>query len=854
MKVKDLIAKSVLTPGAGRQSETAPRVTIILPTFRRGDSGLLKNSIDSLLAQSFADFELIIVDDASTDSSATVIAEAMARDDRISLIRHEGNIGLPAISEYEAYAISRGQLIAFAFDDTIWYPTALGLLVGESDLHPNTLVAAKVFWFSRSLVDGSTDQHLLGAGATEADLLSRNIIPNNAVLVPKTILETVGLYDPHVSLARLCDYDLWLRIRRQFAIHFVEECIGEEHGPSTTDSLGNTYPVEDWTCDDRMRQRRNHLLKPKNFAELDVFEAVFESARSRRSLSALVDHHLATRPWMSAPAPPSVPGAFVPRVLVLASELTATSEIVFEGLRDAHDVHVRVLDPDIRSVSHLADVDLLIVMRDFDRLGDWIALARSMGMRVLCYLDDNLPLMAAHGELADDLRQQYLPEALRPRLKYLNGILAGTERLAASLREQGMHPSVAALRLSAPSAIAEWREALSHRSQSQPPSFALFAGPLPAADIGQIVVPALIEALQKTGEGARLIVPGSIADELREEWGSEALEIVALAESKDYFVELRTLRDLGVDTLIVPPTSTVNAEFGSLHPLLAAAALGATLVVPTGAPFDELGAVAGVTKIDTPASVEEWAEALGVSITRSAASSRSEWGVPAELLSERFDPEDAKTVLLEAISPFLTPVEPNEPVRIRLIADWLSARHAHIVTGDATQLGQVAPQSPTLVAQLQETLRGARRLHVFRGGKRPVPGLQHLGPDGERFELSRPINGVPYISYWLPLAPGSYRTVSALLWADGEPADFIGIEVVSPAGKIILHTVTRLPRHDQPVTVTFDSRSMPVADGGIHEVRIFAQTKRLAFVLEKVDRGPLGLRRPRVSPQITFEL
>lgn len=91
----------------------SPRVSVILPTFRRGDSGLLSAAIDSILDQSLRELELLIVDDASTDSTAGIIAEAMLRDPRVSVIRHARNIGLPAVSEYEGYLLARGDRIAF---------------------------------------------------------------------------------------------------------------------------------------------------------------------------------------------------------------------------------------------------------------------------------------------------------------------------------------------------------------------------------------------------------------------------------------------------------------------------------------------------------------------------------------------------------------------------------------------------------------------------------------------------------------------------------------------------------------------------------------------------------------------
>ena len=102
-----------------------PEVSVLLPTFRRAKSGLFEKAVQSVLHQSFESLELIIIDDASTDGTADLIARFMKEDARVSCIRHQYNIGLPAISEYEGYMRARGEYIAFIFDDNEWEPRAL---------------------------------------------------------------------------------------------------------------------------------------------------------------------------------------------------------------------------------------------------------------------------------------------------------------------------------------------------------------------------------------------------------------------------------------------------------------------------------------------------------------------------------------------------------------------------------------------------------------------------------------------------------------------------------------------------------------------------------------------------------
>lgn len=636
MKVRELVASSTFTAGAGRASVEPPRVTVILPTFRRGDSGLLGRTIDSLLAQSFHEFELIVVDDASTDSSAAVIAEAMARDPRVSVIRHARNIGLPAVSEYEAYRLARGDLIAFAFDDTVFFPDGLRALVAESDAHPGSLIAARVDVFLRN-ADGSVGSTVLGAGAADSDLLIRNVIPNSAVLAPKSILDVVGLYDPHISLARLCDYDLWLRVRRKFPIRFLEVTIGEEHGPAVADSLGATYPLDHWVADDRIRRHRDDELTPERFGDIDVFDVdSFDSMRSRTVVDFLVDRHLETHHWMTRPGSSSTPRR-VPRIVVLASVIDSPIASAFEGARTDPALHVRILEPWWRTVNELAEADALIVTPPSAENSDWIAAARELGIPAFCFLSG----------IDTDVEQ------LRSAVAGLDGVIASSPAVADQLRAAALHETVT----------------------------------LPAA-------------------------------------------------------------------------------------------------------------------------------------------------------------------LTATVAPYVSDREPDERIRLQRIAAWLDR---------ARGAGNARATDPTaaiaVAAQTQAAVRRSWRTHLLPSrAAPPYPDL--LGDGGARsgvtVELSHPLTGLPYLGYRMPIAPGTYRVLQLVAWADAGPGDRLGVEIIDPAGRIVLTTMAYLPHSAAPVVVEFQTQGLRVEHTGDFEVRVFAQTPRLAYLLERVDRGRFGIGRPRVTPVIRF--
>ncbi|MCU0720288.1 MAG: glycosyltransferase, partial [Pirellula sp.] len=106
-----------------------PQVSVILPTYCRGDSGLLHRSIESVLNQTMKNFELIILDDGSTDSSAKVVSKFVERDNRVIHVRYPYNSGLPAVRVNQGLLMARGSYCAYQFDDDQWTPQMLEVLV-----------------------------------------------------------------------------------------------------------------------------------------------------------------------------------------------------------------------------------------------------------------------------------------------------------------------------------------------------------------------------------------------------------------------------------------------------------------------------------------------------------------------------------------------------------------------------------------------------------------------------------------------------------------------------------------------------------------------------------------------------
>jgi glycosyltransferase involved in cell wall biosynthesis len=267
MRVRDLIKDTVWLPS--RDYDTArPAISVLLPTFRRGHDGSFINAANSILNQSLTDLELIIIDDGSTDGTAQQITSLMTADPRVSCLRHRNNIGLPALSEYEAFMRARGDYIAFGFDDFIFERDALSELRSFPLTSPRCVVHGYVGWLDRA-----GQQHTYGKDALPHERLRFfNFLGNASFLVPRSILADVGLFDPHIAAARLCDWDLWRRILKKYPIHRAPVFVGVEYGHTRPDSLENTYPLFEESLQEYFSVDRNELLRPAGFPDYDIWK------------------------------------------------------------------------------------------------------------------------------------------------------------------------------------------------------------------------------------------------------------------------------------------------------------------------------------------------------------------------------------------------------------------------------------------------------------------------------------------------------------------------------------------------------------------------------------------------------
>ena len=207
-----------------------PLVSVIIPTFNRGYC--LEESIRSVLQQSFADFELIVVDDGSTDNTSELVARFPA----VKLIRLEKNRGV-SFARNRGMVEAQGDCIAFLDSDDLWEKDKLASQVKwiERGFHA---VYTDEIWIRNRVRVNPMNKHRKYSGDIFRYCLPLCIVSPSSVLLRAEVLREVGGFDESMPVCE--DYDLWLRIAKHYPFHFIAEKLIVKRG-GHEDQLSRKY-------------------------------------------------------------------------------------------------------------------------------------------------------------------------------------------------------------------------------------------------------------------------------------------------------------------------------------------------------------------------------------------------------------------------------------------------------------------------------------------------------------------------------------------------------------------------------------------------------------------------------------
>ncbi len=194
-------------------SKSSPKISVVIPNYNRASD--LRRCLDSLVTQTFDDFEVLVCDDGSSDNSAEV---ADSFKDRLDLYFHTApNFGGPARPRNRGLSMARAPYVAFLDSDDWWSPSKLAR--SYPALQSGADVVYHDLYIIRSLDQSTYTERVKStlpiSPMFRALLCTGMSIPNSSVVVRKELLERVGGISEDRELISVEDYDTWLSLARQ---------------------------------------------------------------------------------------------------------------------------------------------------------------------------------------------------------------------------------------------------------------------------------------------------------------------------------------------------------------------------------------------------------------------------------------------------------------------------------------------------------------------------------------------------------------------------------------------------------------------------------------------------------------
>jgi glycosyltransferase involved in cell wall biosynthesis len=247
-----------------------PEVSVIVPSFNR--RAMVLEAVESVLAQRGADFELIVVDDGSTDGTARALEALRSERAARFAIERIPNRG-PAAARNRGVAIARAQFIAFLDSDDLWMPGKLAEQFAFMRANADCAISqCEEVWMRSGRRVNPGRRHRKRAGDIFIESLRTCLISPSAVIMRTALFRAMGGFDESMAAAE--DYDLWLRILVSHEVGLLERPLVTRRA-GHTDQLSAIVPAID-------RFRILALTKLLGDAHL-------VGARRKAAVSALVD-------------------------------------------------------------------------------------------------------------------------------------------------------------------------------------------------------------------------------------------------------------------------------------------------------------------------------------------------------------------------------------------------------------------------------------------------------------------------------------------------------------------------------------------------------------------------------------
>ena len=212
-----------------------PLVSIVIPTYNRED--FIEEAVDSVISQTYKNWELFIVDDGSTDNTEGVVKKYLT-DSRVSY--HKKENGGQSSGRNFGYKISSGEFIAFLDSDNYWHAERLEKSVNAANDNPDCGV---IYADNITVDEQGNEMHRdimrRYSGDITAKLMYDNFVTINTSMIKRECIEVMGLLDE--SFRRAPDYEFWLRLSTKYKFYYLPEFVAyyrEFPGQISADKYG----------------------------------------------------------------------------------------------------------------------------------------------------------------------------------------------------------------------------------------------------------------------------------------------------------------------------------------------------------------------------------------------------------------------------------------------------------------------------------------------------------------------------------------------------------------------------------------------------------------------------------------
>lgn len=204
------------------------KVSIVLPVYNGAE--YLAESIESVIAQTYANWELIIINDCSTDDSIAIASDYAAKDARIKVFTNPQNLKLPKTLN-AGFEHASGVYYTWTSDDNKYKPNALRIMVENLERNPD---AVMVYTNYTTIDSGGIAMGLVNEPEPKY-MFTRNVV-GACFLYRADTAKKIGEYDPNLFLAE--DYDFWIRLYKVGRILHIEDNLYyyRVHGKSLTET------------------------------------------------------------------------------------------------------------------------------------------------------------------------------------------------------------------------------------------------------------------------------------------------------------------------------------------------------------------------------------------------------------------------------------------------------------------------------------------------------------------------------------------------------------------------------------------------------------------------------------------